>query len=88
MTVAVIGCGGVGLNVVQGARLFNASRIIAVDVQDHKLEFSYKFGATDVVNAREVDPVEAIKELTGGGTFARIWLHNGLVQHDGEKMSK
>ena len=67
MTVAVFGCGGVGLNVVQGARLMSASRIIAVDVQDHKLEFSYKFGATDVVNSREVDPVEAIKELTDGG---------------------
>ena len=67
MTVAVIGCGGVGLSVIQGARLFNASRIIAVDIFDHKLEFSYKFGATDVVNSRETDPVEAIKELTDGG---------------------
>ena len=67
MTVAVIGCGGVGLNTIQGARLLNASRIIAVDIYDHKLEFSYKFGATDVVNSREVDPVETIKELTGGG---------------------
>ena len=67
MTVAVFGCGGVGLNVIQGARLFNASKIIAVDIFDHKLEFSYKFGATDVVNAREVDAVEAIRDLTGGG---------------------
>ena len=67
MTVAVFGCGGVGLNVIQGARLLNASRIIAVDIYDHKLEFTYRFGATDVVNARETDPVEAIMELTGGG---------------------
>ena len=67
VTVAVFGCGGVGLNVVQGARLLNASRIIAVDVYDHKLEFSYKFGATDVVNAREVDPVEAVREISDGG---------------------
>ena len=67
MTVAVFGCGGVGLSVIQGARLLNASKIIAVDIFDHKLEFAYKFGATDVVNSREVDPVEAIKELTGGG---------------------
>ena len=67
MTVAVFGCGGVGLSVIQGARLFNASRIIAVDVHDHKLEFSYKFGATDVVNSREQDPVEAIRDLSGGG---------------------
>ncbi len=66
-TVAVFGCGGVGLNSVQGARLMNASRIIAVDIYNHKLEVTYKFGATDVVNSREVDPVEAIRELTGGG---------------------
>ena len=45
----------------------NASRIIAVDILDHKLEFTYKFGATDVVNSREVDPIAAIHELTGGG---------------------
>ena len=66
-TVAVFGCGGVGLNAIQGARLMNARRVIAVDIYDHKLEFTYKFGATDVVNAREVDPVEAIRELTDGG---------------------
>ena len=66
-TVAVFGCGGVGLSAIQGARLLNASRIIAVDIYDHKLEFTYKFGATDVVNSREVDPVEAIQEITGGG---------------------
>jgi len=67
MTVAVFGCGGVGQSVIQGARLMNASRIIAVDIYDHKLEFTYKFGATDVLNAREGDAAEAIKEMTGGG---------------------
>ena len=67
MSVAVFGCGGVGLNVIQGARLLGASRIIAVDIYDHKLEFSYRFGATDTVNSREVDPVEAIRDLTGDG---------------------
>lgn len=66
VTVAVFGSGGVGLNAIQGARLLNARKIIAVDVYDHKLEFSYKFGATDVVNARAEDPVERIRELTGG----------------------
>lgn len=66
-TVAVFGCGGVGLNVIQGARLMNAARVIAVDLYDHKLEFTKRFGATDLVNAAKVDPVEAIKELTGGG---------------------
>ncbi len=67
MTVAVIGCGGVGLNVIQGAQLLNASRIIAIDIYDHKLEFAYKFGATDVVNSREVDLVETVKELVPRG---------------------
>ena len=67
VTVAVFGCGGVGLSAIQGARILNAARIIAVDILDHKLEFTYKFGATDVVNSREVDPAEAIKEITGGG---------------------
>ena len=66
-TVAVFGCGGVGLNVVQGAALMNAARIIAVDVHDHKLEFARGFGATDTVNARDVDSVKAVRELTGGG---------------------
>lgn len=65
-TVAVFGCGGVGLNVIQGAALAGAGRIIAVDVQDHKLEFARRFGATDGTNASEQDPVEAIKGLTGG----------------------
>ncbi len=66
-TVAVFGCGGVGVNSVQGARLMNASRIIAVDILDSKLEYARGFGATDVVNSRSVDPVAAIRELTGGG---------------------
>ena len=67
MTVAVIGAGGVGLNAIQGARMLNASRIIAVDVHDHKLEFARRFGATDTVNARQVDAAAAVRELSGGG---------------------
>jgi S-(hydroxymethyl)glutathione dehydrogenase/alcohol dehydrogenase len=66
-TVAVIGCGGVGLLVVQGARLAGASRIIAIDRLPEKLELAKKFGATDVVNAAEVDSVEAVRELTDAG---------------------
>jgi S-(hydroxymethyl)glutathione dehydrogenase/alcohol dehydrogenase len=65
-TTAVIGCGGVGLNVIQGCRLAGASRIIAVDVVDDKLEKATHFGATDTVNAAEVDAVAAVKELLGG----------------------
>ena len=65
--VAVFGCGGVGLNVVQGARLAGASRIVAVDVSAAKLATARRFGATDVVDATTDDPVAAIRELTGGG---------------------
>jgi Zn-dependent alcohol dehydrogenase len=65
-TVAVIGCGGVGLNVIQGARIAGATRIIAVDVNDAALEFAGKFGATESVNPNAGDPVKAIKDLTSG----------------------
>ncbi|WP_371502295.1 S-(hydroxymethyl)mycothiol dehydrogenase [Kitasatospora sp. NBC_00374] len=65
-TVAVIGCGGVGSAAVLGARLAGASRIIAVDLDDRKLAGAAKLGATDTVNARSDDPVEAIRELTDG----------------------
>lgn len=65
-TVAVVGCGGVGLNVIMGARLVNASKIIAVDIRESQLEFAMKFGATHSVNASERDPVTQVKDLTGG----------------------
>lgn len=66
-TVAVIGCGGVGLNVVQAAALVGARRVIAVDRLPHKLQLAQQLGATDVVDAASQDPVEAVVELTGGG---------------------
>ncbi|WP_433512494.1 S-(hydroxymethyl)mycothiol dehydrogenase [Nonomuraea sp. CA-143628] len=65
-TVAVIGCGGVGDAAVLGASLAGAAKIIAVDVDDNKLEWARGFGATDTVNSRANDPVEAIRDLTGG----------------------
>ncbi len=65
-SVAVIGCGGVGDGAVAGSRLANAAKIIAVDTDPRKLEWARKFGATHVVNARETDVVEALRELTGG----------------------
>jgi len=67
VTVAVFGAGGVGLQAIQGARILNASRIIAVDLSESKLEYAGRFGATDRVDASSLDPVEAIRELTGGG---------------------
>jgi S-(hydroxymethyl)mycothiol dehydrogenase len=65
-TVAVFGCGGVGGAAVMGARLAGASRIVAVDIEDRKLATARTLGATDTVNSRETDPVEAVRELTGG----------------------
>lgn len=79
MTVAVFGCGGVGLNVIQGARLLNASKIIAVDILNHKLEFTYKFGATHVLNAKEVNIPEAIKEITDGGVDMAFDSFGGAI---------
>ncbi len=65
-TVAVIGAGGVGLNVIQGAVLARAERIIAVDIAAKKLDLAKRFGATDVVNAGASDPIEAVREVTAG----------------------
>ena len=65
-SVAVIGCGGVGDAAVLGASLAGAVRVIAVDVDDRKLEWARQFGATDLVNSRASDPVDRIRELTGG----------------------
>ena len=66
-TVAVIGCGGVGLSCINGAAIAGASRVIAVDMVASKLELARKFGATDVVNAAEVDAINEVKALTEGG---------------------
>ena len=80
--VAVIGCGGVGLAVVQGAKLAGAGRIVAVDVLAEKLESARALGATDTVDARAGDPVEQVRELTGGVDYAftAIGAAAGLAQ--------
>jgi len=66
-SVAVIGCGGVGLSAINGAALAGAARVIAVDMVVSKLDMAKTFGATEVVDASKSDAVEAVKELTGGG---------------------
>lgn len=66
-SVAVFGVGGVGLSVVRMAAILEAHPIIAVDVRDEKLEFARQFGATHGVNASQVNPVEAVIEISGGG---------------------
>ena len=65
-TVAVFGCGGVGDAAIAGAVMAGARKVIAVDLDPRKLRWASQFGATDVINAREQDPVEAIRELTDG----------------------
>ncbi len=65
-SIAIIGCGGVGDAAIAGARLAGASTIIAIDMDDRKLEWAKGFGATHTINARETDVVEAVKALTDG----------------------
>lgn len=66
-SVAVIGCGGVGLNVIQGAALCGAAKIIAIDVVDLKLELAQQFGATHAVNAAKEDAVGTVRNISPGG---------------------
>ena len=76
-SVAVFGAGGVGLGVIQGARIGGARQIIAVDVNESKLKTAMDLGATHIVDASSRDPVQAVIELTGGGadyTFEAIGL--------------
>src|SRR5271156_3248091 len=65
-TVAVLGCGGIGLSEVNGAALARASKIIAIDTNPSKLELAREMGATDIINASNVDPVKEVREMTGG----------------------
>ena len=66
-TVAVVGCGGVGLSAVNGASIIGASQIIALDVSEDKLDLARQVGATHTINASDSDPVEAVLELSNGG---------------------
>lgn len=82
-TVAVMGIGGVGLNVLNGARLAGAKRIIAVDIHPAKEALARKFGATDFINAGTCDPVAEVHRLTGGGVdcaFEAIGLKQTIRQ--------
>lgn len=66
-TVAVLGCGGVGLAAINGAAIAGAGRIIAIDMQGSKLNLAKQFGATDVVNPKDGDPVKQVIDMTNGG---------------------
>jgi S-(hydroxymethyl)glutathione dehydrogenase / alcohol dehydrogenase len=78
-SVAVIGVGGVGLNSIQGAACVSAYPIIAVDVNDDKLEAAKKFGATHTVNSAKVDAIQAVKEITGGRGADYVFVTVGFA---------
>lgn len=65
--VGVVGLGGVGLNALFGAKVAGASRIVAIDIHDDKLELAKSLGATDTVNAKDADAIQKVKDLTNGG---------------------
>jgi S-(hydroxymethyl)mycothiol dehydrogenase len=77
--VAVIGCGGVGLNAVQGARLSGAARIVALDLEPKKLEDARVFGATDVLLASEEKPWRAVRAMTGGHGADHVFVSVGAI---------
>jgi S-(hydroxymethyl)glutathione dehydrogenase/alcohol dehydrogenase len=82
-TVAVFGAGGVGLAAIQAARIAGARKIIVVDIFENKLATAKRLGATDAVDASSSDPVEAIKQMTGGGvdySFEAIGLKTAAEQ--------
>jgi S-(hydroxymethyl)mycothiol dehydrogenase len=79
-SVAVFGCGGVGDSVISGAKLAGATTIIAVDLDQRKLEWAKSFGATHTVNPRDGDPVAQIKALTGGNGVNYSFEAVGIAQ--------
>jgi S-(hydroxymethyl)glutathione dehydrogenase/alcohol dehydrogenase len=66
-SVVIFGAGGVGLNAISGARIAGASRIVAIDIQQKRLDAALRFGATDVIDSTKAKPVEAVRDLLPGG---------------------
>lgn len=79
-SVAVIGAGGVGLNVIQAARLANAAAIVAIDKRDDGLNRASQFGATHVVNSAEHDPLAYVREITAGRGVEHVFEAVGLPE--------
>lgn len=77
--IAVIGCGGVGLNGVQGAKIAGARKIIAIDIQPEKLELAKKFGATHTINSRDENVIERVLEITEGHGVHHAFEMIGLL---------
>jgi len=86
-STAVIGCGGVGLSVVQGCRIAGAGEILAIDTVEWKLELAMKLGATQTILVSDGDVVERVRELTGGGVdYAFECIGNAQTVRDGVEM--
>jgi S-(hydroxymethyl)glutathione dehydrogenase/alcohol dehydrogenase len=79
-SVAVLGCGGVGLNVVQGAAMVAAHPVIAIDIYDHKLELARKFGATHVINSAKTDLAVEIAKIVGAAGVDVFVENTGQVR--------
>ncbi len=79
-SLAVFGCGGVGLNVVQGAAMVSADPIIAIDIYDHKLELAREFGATHVINSTKADVREEVRKIVGAAGVDVFVENTGLVR--------
>lgn len=79
-SLAVFGCGGVGLNVVQGAAMVSADPIIAIDIYDHKLELAREFGATHLINSTQADVREEVRKIVGAGGVDVFVENTGLVR--------
>jgi NDMA-dependent alcohol dehydrogenase len=86
--VVVIGAGGVGLNAIQGAALAGARRVIAVDIQDHKLKAAIRFGATDTINASKQDAIDGVNKLMNGrgADFALVTVGSNTAMMQGISM--
>ncbi len=79
-SVAVFGCGGVGLNVVQGAAMVSADPIIAIDIYDHKLALAREFGATHTINSAQSDVREEVRKIVGAAGVDVFVENTGLVR--------
>ena len=79
-SVAIMGCGGVGLNVVQGAAMVSADPIIAIDIFDHKLEMASEFGATHLINSKRQDVTEEIRKIVGNKGVDVFVENTGIVK--------
>jgi len=83
-TVAVFGCGGIGINSIQAAKLVGASRIVACDIKQSNLDLALRFGATDTVNSATSDPLEAIREMTSGRGMDYVIDTTGVPRATGQ----